>query len=218
MLRSQLTVLSFALMLGACGDAGSPASSSSSSKPSATATASAKASSKPAAVSATATATAAATATASADAAATASGGAPSAVASASAAKKCKERGYVTGKELEDGFKANPGEWVGCTIKMKGELNSVSYNKWVLTPAGLQGPDEKGTWFSVDFFDLDADRKGPLSSCNIEAGKTYDELLAAIKSAGGTLVEVSGPVEASFGNIAPCTVASIKPKPKPGKK
>lgn len=214
MLRTS-SALSICLLLAACGDgANAPASAS------ATSPASAKPSAKPAtSAAAPQSATAAVSATPT-DAPQSASGSAPPATSGSTAAggasadpgKKCKERGLVTAKELTEGFKANKDEWVGCTIKMKGELNSVSLNKWILTPKGLTGPDDKGTWFAVDFRDIGADRAAPLASCNIEAGKTYDELLAAVGK--GTVIEVSGPVEGTFGNIAPCTVGRVEPMPK----
>jgi hypothetical protein len=143
---------------------------------------------------------------------------APTATATATAAPPPpapggKDRGTVTVKALLDGFKKEPGAWVGSTVHMKGAVTSYTMNTFTLDASGAHGPDKAGTWFIVYLTDPAMPRGTPSVGCLMQEGKPLADVRAAFDKKDvveeEVVVEASGPIEASFGAMAPCTVGKI---------
>lgn len=137
---------------------------------------------------------------------------APSAAAAAAIAPG-KDRGVVTVDALLEGWKKEPTAWVNSTVKIKGSVQSYTENTFTLDAQGLHGPDKAGTYFGVYLVDPGAKGNADTTGCFLEEGKSLEEVRAAFKKYDNikeeVIVEMSGPIEATFGNVAPCKITSV---------
>jgi hypothetical protein len=124
-----------------------------------------------------------------------------------------KNRGAVTVKALLDGFKKEPAAWVGSTVQVKGAVTSYTLNTFTLDKSGAHGPDKAGKWFIVYVTDPGGPRGTPSVGCMLQEGKSIADVRAAFDKKDvveeEAVVEIAGPIEASFGAVAPCTVGKV---------
>ena len=124
-----------------------------------------------------------------------------------------KERGLVKVKDILEGFKKEPAAWVGSLVKVKGVVTSITLNKFAIDAKGVHGPDDKGTWFAVYVTDPDAPKGAESTGCFVEEGKQLADVRKAFDKKNAleedVAIELSGPVEGSFGSVAPCKITKV---------
>lgn len=116
-------------------------------------------------------------------------------------------------KDLTEGFKKDRAAWLGNLVKVKGSVTSYTNNKFKLDAKGIHGPEDTGTWFGVHVSDPGAAKDAVGTTCWIEEGKPLADVRKAFDKMNfleeEVLVEVSGPIEGTFGDVAPCKISKV---------